>query len=44
MHGLSRVCVHLAEDAARLAVGLVHQAKDGEVPAVELPQEGLQVR
>ena len=37
------VAVHLAEDAAGLAVGLVHQAEDGEVPAVELRHEGLQV-
>ena len=36
--------MYLAEDAAGLAVGLVHQAEDGEVPAVELCHEGLQVR
>lgn len=37
------VSAYLAEDAARLAVGLVHQAEDGEVPAVELTHERLQV-
>jgi len=35
--------IYLAEDASCLAVGLVHQTEDGEVPAVELIHEGLQV-